>query len=599
MPYKPKAAFAIISGAVANASLYTESCTYWSKLFDGKNYTPTNASTEEVSIEGSLRTVSSSLAFQDVDSLVASVVNPTPAVTLRAKKQALADGAKAQQATVNTLLTDMNAGKLQRRAAELTCAFKRSFMKVLWDDAIKMPFFRVVDPRHIMFDLTADTYQEVKWLIETTTISKADFDELTKTPKGGEGKRANEKAKYPAKFKSIVYPKAVPSHINKTNVGSDEVNRAFSKATNLIVIYEFYDLTGKGRVYHFADGVEEPLFTGPLPFKYMRNPFHMLTFHNALNDIGGISDIDLIGQFQEEIDELFIARLEYVKAGIPIAIFNDAAMQNGGQVRSQFASASGPNDAITIQMNEGVPLRDAFSYSETPRLSPDFNGTIHALNELRQQTLGLPGYSRGGNAGADFALELQLSDQDRKTRQGWRISAVNEMTIWMGQAIIATLAELLPEGSPLWVRSVEDDAPEEVSHQVMGLAQMKSVMGEEPWDIDFTASVQSTFEANPAAQVQQINASFPIIAQMAQMGLVNMDVITRKYLTALNLSEAFVEEADREQQQGEMAQQQGGAPGEGGVNPLASAGAMATQGPEGDVPTLPGGPQANPNPTVG
>ena len=70
------------------------------------------------------------------------------------------------------------------------------------------------------------------------------------------------------------------------------VHEASKEVFDWVVVYEFYDFEHE-EYSHWIDDMEEPLFEGELPYKYLDNPFTLMVFNESLRDAGGVSDIKL------------------------------------------------------------------------------------------------------------------------------------------------------------------------------------------------------------------------------------------------------------------------------------------------------------------
>ncbi len=74
-----------------------------------------------------------------------------------------------------------------------------------------------------------------------------------------------------------------PTWLKDTVRNQSHMNEASLDVYKWVTVYEVYDFESD-RYYHVLEDIEEPLFEGELPYRYIRNPFVMVTFSTVTVD---------------------------------------------------------------------------------------------------------------------------------------------------------------------------------------------------------------------------------------------------------------------------------------------------------------------------
>ena len=152
-------------------------------------------------------------------------------------------------------------------------------------------------------------------MIEITVLTQAEFNARTKR-KGKKGATYNAKVAEKAIFGGF------PTWLKDKASDESMLNEASRDVYKWVTVYEVYDFEGEGRYYHVLDNVEEPLFEGDLPYRFVRNPFMLLTFNENMKDLGGLSDIKLIQSLQERLNEIDTLELWHAHTSTPVMMVN-------------------------------------------------------------------------------------------------------------------------------------------------------------------------------------------------------------------------------------------------------------------------------------
>lgn len=472
-------------------------------------------------------TMETNYTYAFLDSMVANVCPSSPSVTINSRRKELNEAAKFREALVNDTLRRNKAHEKIWRMATMTGLYRRSFVKAVWNDRRNMPILRVLDPRFVWFDQSAEEWEDIRYVIEVTVLTRQDFEKRVKKQRKG-GFYDPEVAK---KANFTQYPEWLRDNSRNEAIYTSAVRDVFEWVT----IYEVYDFTSDdGAFYHFLENEESPLMEAALPFKFLRNPFAMLTFNDNLVDIGGLSDIKLISSNQERLNELDTLELWHAQVSIPSMLVNTGVVDN----REDIITALKSNDIgniVPVDVKNKLSLSAAIGQTPVPQLTPSFDKMRGRTMEAIEYTLGMSSYSRGQIGSADVATEVAVADAAARTRNGRRQKKVNDVVVWMADAIISLYEELMPPESMLPVRLLGGKKVIEVTRQNMALRDFREDTGEETFAFDIEAVPTNALENNKLVQLKNIMETWPLLASAAQAGTVDMQKLLEKlvYLLAM------------------------------------------------------------------
>lgn len=526
-----------------------------------------------------------------VDTMVASVCPTNPRVDVFARRERLRDQAEGRAALINDTFYRCDFFKRLWEAARRASVFPRSFTKVTWDPRRKRPSFRVLNPHFVWFDQSASIWDDISYIIEVTVMKRSDFERLTKKPGPG-----NTTGRYKAKAAKGVTFGRFPTWLKDQARDRASINDASMEAFEYTVVYEFYDLSeAKGRFYHISEDVEEPLFAGDLPYRFLRNPFHMLVFNDNLYDLGGVSDVKLIANMQSRLNELETLQLRWLQTSLPFVLFDKMAVDNPEQIAEnvQQNSSGGP---ILIPVDRAVddqtPISNIFYTVPMPSLPITWDKEAEKLDDKIQYILGIPAYARGAVGTTDVATEVALADTATRTRNGHRQKCIYDLVKWAAIAIIGLYEEYLDPNDPLPVRLLDSDEVLDLTPDGIGARKPEyDDQGEEldpssledPLDYDYEVSAYSPAENNKLLQLRQLQELFPVLAQGVQPGFVDGAKLYKAVLELMGLK--FVQPKPGQPVAGQAPP--GAPPGVGGM-PL-PPGASNRPGAPGPTDTVAGG----------
>jgi hypothetical protein len=128
----------------------------------------------------------------------------------------------------------------------------------------------------------------------------------------------------------------------------------------------------KAGTYHFLEDMEEPLFEGELPFRYIRNPFIPMTFNENMTDLGGLVGCQVVQSLQERLNEIDTLELWHAHTSTPVMLVNTALADNPEAIMTALQDANQPGSHVSIQGKANAPLGDIIGQTPIPSFSPRF-----------------------------------------------------------------------------------------------------------------------------------------------------------------------------------------------------------------------------------
>lgn len=530
---------------------------------------------DDVLLEEEGTSTETNYLFAHVDSLVASITPPNPKVTVKAHRRALKEAAKYRQALINrTFEKEQFASKLWKLAARAT-VWPRCFIKTVWNGKKKRPTLRIVNPHRVWFDVAAEDWDDIRWVLEITTLTKGQFKQRMK--KRGKAIGDGEVYRHDA-LEDVSFNK-LPTWLQPdTEDHIDELEKSVHDAYKYVVIFEFYDLVSN-KFYHFADGCPKALFAGELPYKYVKNPYTPLIFNDNLTNLSGLSDAELVYPLLERKNELSSLKLHHVKATIPVMMYHRGLVDSAEELEASIEEGWMPGDTVPIDAIPGVALQNIFAQTPTPTLSPDWNAMAAELDGAIQQILGTADYQRGQLGGSDVATEFALAEGAKKTRDARRQKALYFAISSTAVNIINLFREYLAADYSIPISIDGGEEEKEVDRAALGFAleDAKGLDSDDPWTWDYEALPYNASEANDVVQLKRLEAFLPILMQFAQMGLLDQQKLAEKLAELLNMKEVVIDPSEA---------------------PAGMAGAPPGMAPS-QMPGQPQGPEAMPAPTPG
>ena len=451
------------------------------------------------------------------DTMVASVCPPTPRVTCLPRRQDSDSemAAKYREALINDVLYRSKSHEILWRMSTMASVYGRSIMKSVWSFTLNRPDFLVIDPRYFFYDMTVSRWEDIRYAIEVTTLTKGEFKARTNRRQKKRGSMQYDPA-VASKVKFGSFPKWLTDGEDTSIKITEDMRNTFEWA----VVYEVYDFTND-RYYHMLEGSEDPLFVGELPYSFVRNPFHRLIFNDNLADIGGMADSQLVERQQRRLNELDTLELRHAQSSIPVTVINESLCDNPEDFVDQVSTATSPGDVVRLVGKNAAPLGEILGQTPTASVVPEFDTIRDRIESTIQFVLGIPEYARGVAGTSEVATELALVDAAMRTRLGRRTKLINGAITHMATTCIGLYEEFLEsdreipvratgtnEAMPVARRHLQSRDPNEADEM---RARGESV--EEPLDIDYEVVPYSPTENSKTAQIKKIQSFLDVLLQ--------------------------------------------------------------------------------------
>ena len=513
-----------------------------------------------------------------VDSLLAIVVPPNPQVTIVTNRKSFKAAGTFREAYLNKLLVRASTAEKLWKLAARSIIFPRAFIKCLWDVRRSTPKLRVINPHNIFFDQRAESWDEVRYVIECTTITQAQFQQRIKNQKG----TRKSLYKVPNDWKPTY-----TQHPEQKQRTDRKADLAQDSAYSWIRVYEVYDLIGK-RFMHYVDGLEIPVFDDALPYQLHRNPYYMLTFNDNLEDIGGLSDAKLVFQSMQRLNELATLRMWALKTTISTPVVHTGLLDDEEEFFDGYLNLDGPGQALRLAARPNTTIGDVLGQTPTTQMSSDWQPTMDELKDMIEYILGSPGYLRGETGSSDVATDLALANEAVRTRNSRRQKQIYLVIQWVCEAFINLLIEHMPEDVQIPMKLAADGQEELADRSTLAFPppdQNGQVQPDGAWNFNYAANPYNASEDNAVAQLKtlmQLLEFFQMSPSTDQHGL------AEKLAGLIRMPEIVMSREDSEkaaaaQQQAAMAAEQGdqAAPEEGAPVDPAMEDVMNNQTPDG------------------
>ena len=459
--------------------------------------------------------VETNYPYSYVDTMVSSIVPPNPQVTVVARDTVKKDFSKYREALVNDTLKRVRASQLLWRLATYTSVYGRSIMKAVWRFSRKRVEYRIIDPRFIFFDLSAERWEDIRYLIEVTTVTREEFKRRAKMPRDPNKPRG--KRRYDSAIAEKVdygsYPRWLKPALKKNRDISSE-------AFDWVTIYEVYDFVGN-KYYHYLADETKPLFQDKLPYRFLRNNYRLLTFNDNMQSLEGISDIQLIDRQQQMLNELDTLELRHAQSAIPVTLFQAGLVDSPAQFTRDLLEATSPGDAVAIHAKPGIGIGDIIATTPTTALSPSFDIMRKRITQNIEFTLGLPQFQRGVVGVADVATEVALAETAVRTRNGRRLQAIQDVIQWMAETTVGLYEEFLDAESNLPIRLTGRQEALMVSRRTFGARDPGSVHDgsqiEDPLDFDYDVVPYSPTENSRTIQLRNLAQVLDLLSASADI----------------------------------------------------------------------------------
>jgi len=450
------------------------------------------------------------------DSMVSSIVPPNPKITATPYNSGHRVAAKAREALVNSTFARVKAHRTLWSAATLSAVYPRSFIKVVWKHPAQRPDYINIDPRHIFYDKEVTKWEDVRYVIEATVLTRGEFE--SRVPINAPDAPPDRRRVYDPEVAKKVKFDCYPQWLQRDQAQKTTANKQMD-VFKWVVVYEVTDLTEPvPRYYHYLENEKVPLYAGPSPYYFVRNPYWMVKFNENLEDSGGLSDAAIIENPVRRLDEARTLELRHAQATIPVTVLNAMAVDDVDDAKTKLRNCTSPGDILDIALKNGMAMKDALGQTPTSALSPSFTTAKTALEQEIMFRLGMPQYTRGMAGASDVATELALIDSALRTRQGRRIEVISDAIWFMASATIGLYEQFLAENDTIFVR-IMDGQSEKLDRTILQFRtpeEGKEIIakGQFPSDdlnIDYEVVPYSPTENSKSAQLKKIAEFMPML----------------------------------------------------------------------------------------
>ena len=507
--------------------------------------------------------------FGFVDTMTASVVPPTPRVTVNPRRDD--DGtrvaAKYREALLNYSFYEGALHQTLWKAATNASIYPRSIIKTVWNQQKERPDYLSIDPRNFFFDLTAARWEDIRYAVEVTVLTAAEFQARVKR---GKNKKQYDRM-YDREVAKLVTFSNYPSWLQSKKNSNTDANKQIREVFKWVTVYEVWDFT-TDTYYHMIDGEDQPLYEGELPYVFTRNPFSLLTFNDNVENIGGLSDAQLIENPLGRLDELDTLELRFAQSTIPVTTLNEQFVEDPERAADDLQNKTSPGDVWRIQGKDMASIADIVGQTPTSQLSPNFSQVRSKISEDILFRLGMPQYMRGGAGAADLATELALINQALQTRQGRRIKMLEDVIQNIAENTIGLFEEFLSPGDILPIRigrqeflEVSRNHLQVRNPEIAEEAYRQNIPVDPPLAVDY-----EVVPFNPSANSKsaQLGRIMQFMQLLINNPLIDQQKLMVKLLDLLDLGDEML--ASQEQVQAgmqAMQEAQGAPPAKGGTPP--------------------------------
>jgi hypothetical protein len=485
--------------------------------------------------------------FAYVDTMRSMVVPNKMQPEVHALDPAQQDAADDRTAYLENIFKREKMVRQMKRCASLASLFGRAYTKIVWDHRQKRVRYHTIHPRYIWADPYAEQWEDVRYVIELTVVSWAEFSRRRKkdylpTGKALYSTRASGRIKAD-RFPSWLITSADDKKLSDSDTGND--------AAKWVLIYEIWDFV-EDKLHHAAtpgasndDGPRdvEIIYTSDLPYKHLRNPYKELVFNESLDDRLGIPDPQLYEHTQKRLDEMSAIEMQFSHQSVPYAVLNKGAVKDPTAVIEQLQVAGGPMKVLLLDIKSEflsgpAGINSVLGHTPTPQLAPQFTGMRQELMRNIEFVLGLPGYARGQGGTSKVATDLALIDQATQDRAGERLSRVVDIAVDIARDTMALVEEMASTEFKQRVRR-NVDSYRVITKKSMGLQGFMSI--DELYDYDITITERP--DTTRALLMQKL---LPVIELLLTMYPQIAPKLIVRILALLGFSD-MIEEKDLEQ----------------------------------------------------
>ena len=499
-------------------------------------------------------TLETNYPYAYIDTMIASICPTNPMITISARNPEVEEQAKMREMLANDTMRRNELHEKGWRLAGHTALTGYGVSKTVWNFRKKRPITYVVDPRKIIWDRGVADWDDVTYVAEATVLRREEFLARSRRRRnrggGSTPPRYRPSVSKQAKFGG--YPAWLKKAGDEDRTSLRDVAR---DVFEYVTVWEFWDFVS-GNYWHFLEDVEEPLLESPLPNRWVRNPYDLVTFNDNLMDTSGISDVKLISNLQERLNEIDTLELWFAQTTMPINVLNEAGLENPEAAKDAIQNATGPGATASIGLAQNYRnIKEVFTTTPVPSLSPSWDKMRARTERIIEFTLGLPQFMRGGLGQAEIATEAALADAGIRTRNGRRVRVMEKWQTSVAKKYIALFGERMDPTKPISIREPGKRKFQQAEFEDFGFEDVTSF--DDDWFYEYEAAPYSPTENHALVQLQKLQQFAPILKESP---FVDQEKLDSRLLELLRMSDL---KADQPQQPMPVAGQPGvpGSPG--------------------------------------
>lgn len=356
--------------------------------------------------EAALIKTSTNFMLPLVETSTANLLAPNPQVTLNARAMASKDQVEQGQTITNY---GLQAGKWRKELGTTiyhVILYGRGPVKTVFDFERDLAVTRFVDPRNYFFDKTAQRFEDMKYEIEATLLSRRTME------------RKVEEKVYPSWALSKSSAEQYPTWMIPGD--KREVNE-LRNYQQWFLVYEVYDREA-GVVFHYLPFDPKPILEDELIFR----PYDLLTFTYNGENCGGVSEVGLLMPNQEEYNWTETFLLNNLRANAGGVTYYDGRITSTDKQAKQITAPIGSR--VPVNVPGGSTLQDCFYVPPVPMVPPLAQEMLGRKREGMAYVSALSDSQRGQTIGAKTATEMEWIKQQIRDRLGPRLSDIDDLT---------------------------------------------------------------------------------------------------------------------------------------------------------------------------
>jgi|TARA_R110002020_G_scaffold4088_6_gene17998 hypothetical protein len=490
------------------------------RFYRGKFFTNTDSDLAGMNQQSYL--CSKNIIYAIADTAISSLLGPNPSVGAVARTPRSQDAAPSVTGLVDYVF---DTNKFRRKAATAlidAVLCKRGVFKTGWDAKKDIPIIRAVNPSSLFFDLTVRDPDDIRYWIEATVISYAEFKSRVKS------------GQYKAELVKEVTPDRYPKWLLDENVKSstDQVRDAFQWVT----VYEYYDRE-RGIMQHYIKQADAVVFEDKIDYI----PYSMFSLNQSGIDCLGMSEVQLVLNQQETINDLLTHMKQITYLQVPRVMYDSGRVTEEDLNKAVEASAGsfvGVNPSNSEALRSLSTLFYEMPIPDSPTGVKEF---IARQEEDAAFISALAEAARGQVAGARTATEMAIIDAQLRTRLATREGHLNDAledvakkVFYLCKKYMKTNRLVRISGSTKW---------QELTH--------KDLVDVE---VDFEIVSYNPIRRNPGMMAETLIQMLPFLSQNEN---VNIRRLTEEILSNMGLpSRILIPEEDILAAKQQAAQQQ-------------------------------------------